>query len=167
MITREEIIKQLEYDKKYGVYKANFYSMVFNRPVKIWIFSDKDDRENDIDEVVTKRINSFLDLDSSVIEPLKNKIWSHFNSCIANIDYGFLPQDLINKNNGSIELANREYFDCRDSNDTFEKAELDYVYFSDVPNKIDIIFQFIFKVPWENEHGITMTLINEKVEYVD
>ncbi|GAB2777452.1 hypothetical protein GCM10027275_20670 [Rhabdobacter roseus] len=166
-MTRDEFLENLEHVEEFGVYQTSLYSKLFSRIVKIWIYSEKDDKENDITELEVKRLNGFLKLDISIEEKIKTEIWDHFNVCVSNIDYGFVPQVLVDNYGGNTELANREYFQCLDSNDSFKKAELDYVFFSDVSNKEDIIFQLIFKVPWENEHGLTMTLINGRIEFID
>jgi hypothetical protein len=166
-ITKEFLLKNIILTDNKSCYEINLFSELFQKNVRIWVYSSSGDKEKDISEATIKSINSFLRLEQTLFTRIKEEVWKHYNILVKGTSYGMMTDELMEKHNNNEEAANREMFGCFDELDTIREAKIDYIYFDDNRDERDLYFSIWFEVAWENEHGINMFFQNGELISVE
>ena len=168
MFSKEEILQKGQYfaedeDTLISIFRIKLFVSIFNKEVNIEAYnlSELNTSSTQFDLLV-KITNEVYEYDSKNLNWIKDKVWEHFNAYMENTNYGFIEYG----NHKDDEKANRDYFNINDKHEAFKKANLELIHFD--LNQTDYThFNLSFNCPWEEEHGISICVINGKFEYMD
>jgi hypothetical protein len=155
-ITKDFILKNIVLTDNKSYYEINLYSELFQKDVRIWVYSSCGEKEKDISDVTIKSINSFLGLEKTLFTKIKEEIWQHYNLCLKVMSYW-----------SNIEEENRKIFGIHNEDDSMRDAKIDYIYFDDNNDENNLYFSIWFDIPWEIEHGINMFFSNGELISVE
>lgn len=165
---KEELINKGKYypqsDKEpLPVFRINLDVPLFNKEVSIEAFNLQSIEFLSIQmELLIDIINEILNYDQGNIEWIKDQIWQHYNSCMTNSSYNMVDQSGFS----SEEDANRAFFNIENRDEAYKKANLYLIHFD--LNQTDYRhFNLCFDCPWEEEHGITMCVIDGELNYIE
>jgi hypothetical protein len=159
-ITKEFLLKNIILTANKAYYEINLFSELFQKKVRIWVYSSSGDKENDISEATIQSINSFLRLEPTLFTRIKAEVWKHYNILVQGTSYGMMTKELLEKHRHNEEAANRELFGCLDELDTIREAKIDSIYVDDNRDESEQSFSIYFEVAWEKEHGINLFFRN-------
>lgn len=137
------------------------YSKLFDKEVTLSVYHDQRQNNEDVSIRIDESINAFLRIDTSNLQVIKSEIWKHYNTCMVNIGYGCVPDELI-KEHGNTK-ANQIHFGCFDEECTYKKAKLTEVYFHDFESENSYCSVF-FEIPWEDEHGFAVHFKDSEID---
>jgi hypothetical protein len=159
-LTKEFLLKNIILNDNKSCYEINLFSELFQKKVRISVYSSTGDKENDLSEATVQSINSFLRLEPTLFTRIKAEVWNHYNILVKGTSYGMMTDELLEKHHQNEEAANRELFGCLDELDTIREAKIDSIYVDDNRDEREPSFSICFEVAWEYEHGITMFFRN-------
>ncbi|MBQ4821511.1 hypothetical protein [Aquimarina sp. MMG016] len=156
-MTKEEIINKGVYtnheSENFSEFELNIFIPFFEKkiPIKVFGLSNLDD-SSEMD-ILVERVNEILKFSMENKEWLQQEIWKHYEICIANTSYG-----MVDYENFKNEIdANKVYFSIFNANDALERAIILQVHF-DLTFKDENYFNLEYECPWEDEHGIIITI---------
>ena len=117
--------------------------------------------EKEVNHMVDVLVNDILSFPEENKDNLKEKIWNHYQNCIQNTSYGMI--DYTNFNS-EIE-ANKSYFNISNKENAYEKAKLEHIIL-DLSYLDYRYFNLEFSCPWEEEHGIVISVNNNELDFV-
>ena len=105
--------------------------------------------------LIVEIVNELLEFPDKNKVWLKKEIWNHYETYVSNTSYGFVTL----KGFSNQREANMAYFNIRNENEAFENVQLEMIY-TDLSFLDFRYFNLIYKCPWENEHGISIGIMN-------
>lgn len=134
----------------------------FNKEFEI-LFSNLPSLDSEAQMIVlTETVNELIDFDVSKKEWIKDKVWEHYKMCVENTSYNMVEDDGFDD---EVE-ANIAHFKIYNKDDAYEALQLNEIC-SDLDEPNYRYFNFIFKCPWDDEHGIWIGIKNGEFDSID
>lgn len=112
--------------------------------------------------LITETINELLCFDQTNKDWLSDQIWKHYEIYVENVSYGMVPYEGFD----SESEANRAYFKVYSREDTYDAVKLKEIW-ADMDFTEFRHFNLVFKCPWDDEHGISIGVINGKFDSIN
>jgi hypothetical protein len=134
----------------------------FASSIKIVIFSGDSDANNIV--ISDYLVDCIGDINEYGIEEkpkIVKDIFGDYENAIKSTNYGMVSTELVNRHNGNIELANKEYFRIISEDDAFRALTFNYAMVVEYSRKSKIgykprYFGLFFERPWDTEHELQL-----------
>lgn len=88
--------------------------------------------------------------------------------CNVTIKYGNVTSKYLEKYDGNVEKASKEFFGIYNKQDTYDACEISCVWIEgNDPDRRDRGFMIHWRVPWEPEHGLTFGVTEKKITHIE
>ena len=163
-MNKSEIIEKgtLKTESGLSIFNINLETPFSDEIVDIKALNiDSLNSEKEVNYMVDVLVNDILSFSEENKENLKEKIWIHYQNCIQNISYGMI--DYASFQN-EIE-ANKSYFNILNKEDLYKKVKLEHITL-DLSYLDYWYFNLEYSCPWEEEHGIIISVNNGELDFV-
>lgn len=166
-MTKKEIIQKSEFienkgRKEWSQIKLKLFVKFFGKEVELIIANIPSYKSEPKMTFISETINEILHNDLKCPTNIKEEIYQDYLDAIENTCYNMIPQ----KSQETILEANQAYFNITTPEEAFSRLEIRAIYIdSDFADKK--LFRLFYKSPWDNEHDITIEVLNRKFVYFE